>query len=206
MIHYISEKFSITTFARAGSTSVLNWCYYGERGQPFSGKEYGYGHPSINGSGVHWYYLKDCNFSTEMLLQQAYSKQNILIIRDPIERFVSAFNFLKNNSHDNLKEKLLSVHIENFIDNLDLYRQNKFIDMHVKPYFEYLEKIDLKNTFTKIYKTKDLNKVKYFIEKNLNCKIPSGLNTLNVSHNKYNVGKENKKKLQEIYYNDFKLF
>lgn len=202
MINYISQNFSISTFPRCGSTSVLNWCYYTDHKKFFNGRDYGYGHKDIDGSGIHWYYFYNKNFTTECLLQKKNEK--ILLIRNPIDRFISAYNFLKNNTHDDLDTKLRDVSIEFFIENIERFTENYFIMIHIKPFYDYLKNIDLK-IFTYKYTIENIHIIKNYIELKTNCQIPNSIIHLNKSKEKFNLSKKHHNILKDYYAEDFSL-
>ena len=179
MIHYICNKFTISAFAKTGSTSVFNWCYYAQHKKLFDGAEFGYGHPSIPGSGIHWYLRDICGYTKERAM--TYDVQHFLLLRDPVERFVSAFAFLKANTHDNLDKKLSDITIDMFIADIDKYMLEPFIEMHVAPYINRLDERDIKQ-FT-IINTNKLDWLRTYIEESQHCQIPSQLFKLNTSNN-----------------------
>jgi hypothetical protein len=202
MINYISKNYCVTTFARSGSTSVLNWCYYLDNNKIFNGQDYGYGSSKILGSGIHWYYLYNLNYNNENLYKQNTDK--ILLLRDPIERFISAFNFLKVNNHNNINEKLIHISIEDFIINIDKFIDDKFVKIHIEPFSTYLNKTDKKH-FTHIINFKKLIWIKNYLEKKTNKKIPQHLIHLNKTTKKNYISSKYKNILKEFYASDYEF-
>lgn len=200
MINYISTNFCISTFPRCGSTSILNWCYYIDNKKEFDGTKFGYGHTKIKGSGIHWFYLYHQEFTIEKLLKQKNEK--ILVVRDPIDRFISSYEFLRTNTHDNLNIKLKDISIECFIQNLEMYNKNDFVKIHTQPYFTYLKNFD-KNFFSHIIMKDNISWLKGYIEKKQNIRIPDTIVHLNKTTTKHTLSKELKSILKDYYHNDY---
>lgn len=203
MIHYIANDYSISAMARSASTSVFNWCYYAEYKKKFNNTEFNYGTKLIMGSGIHWYFLYDCGYTKEKLMSQQKSNTNFLITRNPIDRFISSYNFLKNNKHSNVNIILQDVSLAQFITNIESFRKNKFIKMHTDPYSIYIKDFP-ENFFTYIDISK-LYQIKEFIEKRHTCVIPKELVTLNTSKNKVAVDSNTIKLISKYYENDISI-
>jgi len=143
-------------------------------------------------------------------------KNPIVIIRNPIDRFISLCNFLINNKSSEMKESnIICNNIDDFLNlkisndpNLELFLKKKNIKEYYLPQTNWIRKKEYSKTIVLIYDNNLENKVKELL-KYLNIVInDSSLKYINISKkNKKHVFKKNQIEwLKEEFKSDFRLW
>jgi hypothetical protein len=133
---YVIDQFSlgVSLFPKTGSTSFKHLLYEAEHGQAYK-RENGHIHKWARKNRIAP--LKDC-------------KYRLILIRDPIERFISCYNnkVLQARHLDNMEIGPLSLSkaerefpypsFDEFVDNFPEIRKVPVINHHTKPISEFL--------------------------------------------------------------------
>jgi len=142
---YVIDQFSlgVSLFPKTGSTSFKHFLFEAEHGQAFNKGKHGQAFKKGNKHIHNWARknriasLKDC-------------KYRLILIRDPIERFISCYNnkVLQARLLDNRDIGPLSLSdpkrefpypsFEEFVDNFPEIRKLPVINHHTKPISEFL--------------------------------------------------------------------
>jgi len=165
--HDVAFKF----LPKCGSTSVLRMLYEVENGVPFD--------PKLGGKLHQWGRKKKFSPTSNI-------SRRIVIIRDPVKRFLSAYTnrvnakqqlskafVKKNNPHVFSEIPYFNPTIEQFIDDFEIYRKVHQIGHHTKPICDFLKPWSL-DCFTDVIPMEQISMIEDVISDIYNCEAVLG--------------------------------
>jgi hypothetical protein len=207
-VHLFEKKISYISVPKIACTSIKAYFFEFENG-------YNYSKPIVaNGKtwNLHKYY-KGLRFK-DLELRKIEEHYTFAVIRDPIERFVSAYNnrvhgknalFKLNAASKNNKQNSYPD-IQEFTDNFKFYRREfKEINWHTRPITDSLGKDPL--LFDKIYKFEELKHLENDLNERL-CfygTIPHRQKSIPIAKVE-DLTESNKRLLEKFYHQDYVAF